>query len=128
MRNDLGKGSWLVVVEDNCTSTTPIDPDFTELDAALYYVKEAMIKAMSEKSKMRPKSVRMSNKELKAWKAYEKIMGDDKPAYFEFASLDEIAKAGCEVIKSRSVSNKKKYRKKCKNKIENMNSILELEV
>ena len=38
-------------------------------------------------------------KERRAWDAYEKIMGKDKPTYFHFASMDEIAREGCEAIK-----------------------------
>ena len=127
MRTDeFTKGTWLVVVEDGCTSVKRIDPDFPELDAALHYVHDTMTKAMSRKAKMRPKSIRMSDKEIEAWKAYEKVMGaDDIPRYFEFASLSEIADAGCKVIKKRAKSEKKKYRANPKEKI---NSILDLEV
>lgn len=123
--NNLSKGSWLVVVEEGCTSTYKIDPDFPELDAALHYVKEAMVKEMHEASKMRPHSVNMSIKERKAWATYEKIMGKDKPSYFKFASLYDIAQAGCQVIKKEAMNNKKKYRAKPKREV---NSIMDLEL
>jgi len=125
MINELEKGAWLVVVEENSRSATPIEPDFPELDAALYDVKEEMLKVMREKAEMRPSSVRMSDKEIKAWEAYKKTMGEDIPTFFEYASLYEIAEAGCRVIHERAKATKKKFRSKPKKKT---NSILELEV
>jgi len=126
MRNEeLSKGTWLVVVEEGHTSATQIEPDFPELDAALYHVKEGMLKAMHEKSKMRPSSIPWSKKEIKAWDAYQKIMGKDMPTYFQFPSLHDIAKAGCEVIREKAKKEKKKYRNKPNKKV---NPIMDLEI
>lgn len=109
---ELSKGSWLVTVEDGSSSaTTAIEPDFIELHAASHYVREAMVKAMHEKSQLRPRTIRMSSKEKKAWKAYEKIMGDDIPAYFEYASLYEIADAGIKVLVGKAKRKKQSNRK-----------------
>lgn len=96
----LQMGTWLVVVKAGCTSCRPIDkPEYAKLDFALHELKEVMVKAMLEAAKLRPSVTKLSKKEQKAWKAYEEIMGKDKPSYFHFASMEEIAREGCEAIK-----------------------------
>lgn len=123
---DAGDGAWLVIKNGNCTSRRPLKPDFEELDAALNYLLEGMVQAMSEKSKLRPKSVRMSKKEIRAWNAYEKIMGKDKPQYFEYASLYEIAEAGRDYVRKRIVT--KKRREKREEIVDMGNPILLLDI
>jgi len=121
---NLKKGCWLVTVEKNSKSARWIDPDFPELDAALEYVRDEMVKAMFEQSKLRPRTIKMSVKERKAWRAFKKTMGKDVPALFEYASLDEIAKAGCDVIKQKAKKAKQARRKR----MEIINPISSLEV
>lgn len=103
----LSNGCWLVVVRGGSTCCRNfIDPKLVELDAALKYLEDGLVEAMHEAAKMRPRSVKMSKKELKAWKAYEKVMGKDNPSYFEYASLWEIANKGCEYLKKIIYENK----------------------
>lgn len=112
---DLSKGTWLVVVEDGGSSaTTRIEPDFIELYAASVESKDAMMEMMMEKSKLRPRSVKLSKKEQKTWKAYDEIMGKDCPKYFEYASFDEIADAGISVLIEKAKRNKKLIKKRRK--------------
>lgn len=124
----LGKGSWLVIVNDGCTSIrSVVNPKFIELDAALKYLEESLCDAMSKASEMRPMSIPISEKEQKAWKAFRTIVGKDMPRYFEYKSLSEIANKGCEYIKKIMLENnmdldkiKKKYeikKKEVKNSI-----------
>jgi len=120
----LGKGAWLVVVEKGSTSIRrQLDTKLVDLDAALYYLREGLTKAIAKKSEMRPRSTPLSDKEKKAWKAFEKVMKGEKNSYFaEFASYNDIAEAGCEYIKKIMLENncnvkkiKKKYKKKPNN-------------
>lgn len=96
----LGEGAWLVTVDRGCqTIRTVLSPKFIELEAALRYLEDGLCNAMSEASKMRPRETPISEKEKKAWKVYEKTMGDDMPRYFCHASFWEVARKGCEYLK-----------------------------
>lgn len=110
--NELEEGTWLVVVDGNSTSYKQIKPDFLEVEAALSYLQEKMVKEMHKICEMRPKTTIMSKKEQKAWAKYKEIMGKDMPKYFEFPSLYEISQKGCEFLKENIV--KKKTHKKSK--------------
>lgn len=130
----LENGTWLVVVKPGSKSMrTLLRPKISELEAALNYLHEGLIDAIREASEMRPSSVFLSKKEQKAWKAFNKIMGEDKVRYFaEFASYDEIARKGCEYVKNIMLENKcninkikKKYGIKIKKTI---SAIMDLEV
>jgi hypothetical protein len=93
-------GSWLVIVKPGTTSICPISkPEYAKLDVALSEFKEVVVKAMFKASELRPKVTKLSKKEQKAWKAYEDIMGKDKPSYFYYPSLNDIVQEGCEAIK-----------------------------
>jgi hypothetical protein len=110
--DDMSSQYILVTKEKGSTGFTPIDPDFIELKAAFEHIKEKMVKEMLKASELRPKSgVKMSDKELKAWKAYEDIMGDDKPKYFEYASLHEIASSAEKIVLQYAKKEKKKFDK-----------------
>lgn len=109
--DELRDGAYLVVKSEHCTSTRPIKSDFVELDAALSFLHEGMIKAMLKGAELRPKSVRMSTKEIKAWRAYKKIMGKDIPRYFEYSSMNDIAQSGCDYIRKKIIAKKKKERR-----------------
>lgn len=137
MINDLPKNtSWLVVRNENSTSYRQIDPLFIELDAALYFLKEGMIKTMLDKSSLRPRSQKMTRKEQKAWKAYNEIMGKDSPTFFAYPSMNDIAESGCKFIKDILIKNemniekisKTHCKKTKKQKREKNNPISDLEV
>jgi len=114
----LTTGAWLIIVTKGCKSIkTTLKPKLAELDAALEYLHEGLCKAMYKANEMRPRSIVMSKKEQKAWKAFDKIMGKDKPNGFEFASNSEIADKGCEYLRNIMLENKcdiKKIEKKYK--------------
>lgn len=96
----LTNGTWMVVVTRGSTSCRRlIRPKCMELEAALHFLSEGLCKAMSDKSKMRPRQVKMSKKEIKAWRVYKKTMGKDMPRYFEYPSFQEIADAGAEYLR-----------------------------
>ena len=105
----LSEGSWLVIVKPNGKSARRLlNPGFAEVAAALEEFKEEMVMAMGKANEMRPKVTPISEKEQKAWKAFQDTMGDDMPKYFEYASLSDIAQAGCDIIQKK-VENKIKY-------------------
>jgi len=133
----LDRGSWMVIVRGNSTSIksikTPIKPKVIELDAALHYLSEGLVKAMHKASEMHPKSTLMSKKEQKAWKEYRRIMGkDDIPTYFQFDSLYDIADKGSKYLREIILENDcdvKKIKEKYEIKKRDVtNSIEELEV
>jgi hypothetical protein len=137
--NDLegtGNGCWLVIKDDNSTSYRQIDPLFAELDAALHFLREGMIKKMLEKSSMRPINVKLTKKEKRAWEAYQKIMGKDKTSFFEYPSMHEIAEHGCKYVRNILLENEmnieKIAKKHCKKTRRNsrikINPISDLEV
>lgn len=102
----LKPGAWLVIVDKGCTSIRKaIDPKSIKLEAALRYLEDGLCKAISKASEMRPKTVRMSPKEIKAWDVYKKIVGKDIPTYFEFASHSEMAQKGCEYVRKIMLEN-----------------------
>ena len=128
----LGSGAWLVIVKPGSTSCrNKVDTNHIEIDASLQYLHDGLCKAMAEKSKLRPKSVRMSPKEIRAWKAYEKIMGKDIPMYFEYASHSEIADSACDYVKKVLIENDcdmDKIREKCKFKKSSTNVVSGMDV
>ena len=102
----LGKGSWLVVVKNGSTSIrTQLSPKLSELDAALRYLEDGLVTAIVKAGEMRPKKIKISEKEQKAWKAYKKIVGEDMPNYFQFSSAQEISEKACNYIKKIMVEN-----------------------
>lgn len=123
MNVDIEKGSWLVVVGDGSASIQLVNPDFVETKAALHHVKDAMTKAMLKAAELRPQSVPMSKKEIKAWATYEKTMGDDMPNTFQYASIHDIVEAGAKVVEEQIEKSKKKFKKRLTTE---RNSILDL--
>lgn len=103
-------GAYLYIKDGNCTTSKPITPGFEELDAALHYLSEGMVKAMLKKSKLRPTVTPLSKKEIKAWAAYKKIMGKDTPSFFQYDSLYDIAQEGCKYVRNKII--KKELQKK----------------
>jgi hypothetical protein len=126
----LGEGAWLVMVKPGSKSIrTAIRPSFIELETALRYLEDGLCEAMRKAGEMRPRTTKLSPKEQKAWNAYKKAMGKDMPTYLEYASLSEIAEAGCEYIHKIMVENNmSEIEKKYPLKIRSTNPILGLEL
>jgi hypothetical protein len=85
---------------------------------------------MHKAGEIRSRNCKMSKKEIRAWKEFDRIMGKDKPNLFEYASYFDIVNAGCEYIRKIMIENKMNIEKIKENfksqKI--INSILGLEV
>jgi hypothetical protein len=81
---------------------------------------------------MRPTSIKLSKKEQRAWKAFNKIVGKDKPNYFQFASTHEMVNTAISKFRKIIIENnmdikkiKKKYSIK-KVKIKNAMDLLQM--
>jgi hypothetical protein len=102
----LTNGVWIVVVGPNSKSCRrKLNAKHAELDGALEYLHEGLCKAMCKAGEIKSRSVKMSPKELRAWKAYDKIIGKDKPSAFCFASYSDIADSACEYIRKILIEN-----------------------
>jgi len=103
----LHNGAWLIIVKPNCQSIKKvINPEFIKLDAALEYLMDGLCHAMSKAGEIRSRNTKMSKKEIRAWKEFDRIMGKDKLSLFEYASYWEIVNAGREYIKKIMIENK----------------------
>lgn len=79
----LTEGVWCIHVKSGTKSAKRlIQPDMDTLDAALVEFKDILITELMEAAKCRPMKVEMSEKEQKAWKKFEKEMGEDLPRFF----------------------------------------------
>lgn len=141
MFDDLGYGTWIVTIKEGSAtarSVKKLNPKFSEVIAALHYLEDGMVNAMSKKSEMRCSSVAISEKEQKAWATFKKTMGKDMPKHFETASLFEIAEAGTRYLKEQIEKASTKHipvseintttRKKKEKEVKENNSISDLEV
>ena len=95
----LREGHWHVWVRPhNVTIRKFVLPDKKEVSAAIEEVREAMIEAMQEANKSRPSKRALSEKELRAVKAYRDIMGDDIPITFDGISMWDLVDAGIKAL------------------------------
>ena len=94
-------GAWLTIVdpERHTTTVRPVDPAFVDVEAALYEVEDAMVTAMMESAKLKPRTRDATAKEKKAYAAYCKIMGPEVALQLEGKSFWDIAQAGLERIR-----------------------------
>ena len=128
----LGEGDWLVTVKPGSQSMrTMLNPDLANLEAAIHHLEDGLVRAIAKASELKPRSTPLTPKEQKAWKAFDKIMGNEKVRYFaQFSSYYDIASAGCQHIHKIMVENNcdvEKIKKKYPIKKRNENSILDLE-
>ena len=89
----LCKGAHLLIIEPGTTATYHcINPDLehAKILTALKQHRPKLEKILSKASELRPREIKMSRKELKAWKAYRDIMGEQVPCMFEYASYGEV--------------------------------------
>ena len=129
----LTNGTWLVSINGgNTRMRTLLNPKYAELDAALDTLSEELTSELMKQSKMRSLSVKISEKERKAWDAFEKVMGKDVPTYVGYKSMHDIARNSCDKIKKIIIENKydvKKIKEKYngrKIKVKNAISTLDL--
>lgn len=111
----LEKGHWLINIMPNSTSLRyKLNPEieYPNLAAALEEYKDEIVSCMSEASKLRPHSIKMSKKEIKAWNEYKKIMGKNIPMYFGYMSLWDIANAGIKRLGEKIIEKRKNERPK----------------
>lgn len=89
----LSTGAWLVVVEKGCTSIRKcVEPDNAAVEAAFQITEEKLVKIIGKACEARPKSTPLTDKELKAIKAYYKVMGQEKTLMFQYQSIFDMAK------------------------------------
>lgn len=115
----LSDGFWLVEVDGGSRSYIPIKPDYPELDAALKTLKNELTQGLLKESEIKPKVTILSKKERKAWDAYEKIMGDEKPTCFYYDSIHDIVHNACENIHKKTMNKKRRSKKAMKKPIKN---------
>lgn len=90
----LSKGCWLIQVTDNCTSISQtVTPDNAAIEHAAKIAVEKLVKIIAKASEARMKSTRtpLTKKEIKAIKAYNDVMGEEKTLYFEYSSIYGMA-------------------------------------
>jgi len=129
----LTNGYWLVRVYDGGKSIkTLLNPQYKDLVAALDFLQETLCHEIYLAGKMRPRSVKISDKEQMAWEVFQKIMGEDMPNYFQFLSCNDISQKAVNKIKDIMIENnldinkiKRKYPKKV-TKICNAISLLQI--
>lgn len=108
----LYNGAWLVVVEKGSTIIEQaLNPKTAELDAALYYLREELVRAISKSAEAQP-PIPISKKEQKAWAKFKRSMGKMgktgknmlnmlcHPSYYD------IADSGCQRIRKIMLENK----------------------
>ena len=98
----LAKGSWLVTVDDGCISTRVcVEPNNAAVDAAFGITEEKLVTILAKACEARPKLTALTTKELRAMKAYLKVMGKDRTIMFSYSSLSDIAKEIITSVKGR---------------------------
>lgn len=105
----LPEGAWLVIVKPGSTTARHLlKPAFADVEAALEVFADDAMKVMHKAGELRrSRIVTMSAKERKAWAAFKKTMGADMPTSFEYASLQEIVRAGCDAIRDKVINHRK---------------------
>lgn len=90
----LSEGYWLVRVDKNCTSIhQAIDPDNAAVEHAFQIAEDKLTKILIKASVARFRtSTPLTKKEVKAIKAYNDVMGGSKNLFFEYQSLQDMAK------------------------------------
>jgi len=90
----LPEGFYMVRVKPGKTSVRQrIYPATDEVEAALRIAEDAMLDALREADKLIPRNTPITPAQQKAWRKFEKAMGDGMYA-LERASLQEIVEAG----------------------------------
>lgn len=76
-----------------------IYPARRDVSAAIEEVREAMVDAMHEANKFRPKRRPLSERETRAIMAYREIMGEDATLILDGISMWDLVEAGIKVLK-----------------------------
>lgn len=94
------EGHYLMTVRQGGASYASVDPVWVEVEAALRAVEETMTKVLSEANKALPDRTRLSDRELKAWRAYCKVLGNDGASLsFRGCSMHGLVQAGLDVVR-----------------------------
>jgi hypothetical protein len=92
------QGHHLVSVRPGCSSRRfNIDPYFAPMLAAGIYAEDAVARAISKASEMRPHNKPITEKQQKAWENLAKAFGDDR-YYVEIPSAREIAEEAVKTL------------------------------
>jgi hypothetical protein len=93
-------GSHLVVSREGSVITRfNIDPANAQVEAALEYVRDAMVEAMRKACELTPDKRMNTPKEMKAIKAFYSIAGPQSLLKFEGVSMNDIVDAGIKILK-----------------------------
>lgn len=112
----LSAGLWLVVVKPGMKSIRRLlDPEYPEIEAALYEYHECVVEALRQAHEAEPETRPLTPTEQRAWQAYSKILkGDAQRMRLVRKSMSDIADAAAEAL-----------RKKIREKRDSMGATLE---
>ena len=103
----LHEGNWIVQVKPGSKSISQLKkPDFTAVDSAVLEFKDILVDKVYQASQLRPLTVKLTDKEKRAWDAYKKIMGDDLPTMFGYVSIHQIVNEAIQEFQSITLKNK----------------------
>jgi len=113
LRGEMNNGHYLMTIYDGGCHYSTVEPAWVEVEAALQEVRTAMEHTLSETNKARPDTTAMKGKEIKAWKEYCKILGNDGASLtFRGCSMHDLVQAGLDVVRKHLKEGRKKVRKK----------------
>lgn len=99
-RNAIGHGTWLVTCGPGSTHWRRLDeqPAVVELLAAAEVAREAMQRAMMDRSRWEPQQRPATARERRAWAAYCQEIGDKGLICLQSASAHDIVEAGIKAL------------------------------
>jgi hypothetical protein len=88
----LGNGCWLVQVDKGCTSIRKaVEPNMAALKFATLIKSRKICDYLSEVSKARPHSKKLTKKQLQIFKMFDNLPNKDKLLYWQYDSLQDMA-------------------------------------
>jgi hypothetical protein len=90
--NGLSNGSWLVQVENGCTSIRKaVDPNIAAIQFATMMMSNKICKYLSDVSSARPRTMPYTKKQKEIFKLMQELPDKDKLLYWEYESLQGMA-------------------------------------
>lgn len=103
-------GTHMIMVKPNGRSTRwRIDPDYASMVAAGLYVREAVVDAVMEISRLEPVKTPMTPEQIEAWRAFNAAMGDSiglrgtSAWTIAEAATDKMQECAADLLKNESV-------------------------
>jgi len=96
----IGHGTWLVACGPGSTHWRRLDeqPAVAELLAAAEVARDAMVRAMMDRSRWAPQQRPATAREQRAWAAYCREIGDKGLVCLQSASAHDIVEAGIQAL------------------------------